>query len=161
MYSEYSFHTACASVVLRYFLTLVLPISVNKVSLKTLYMKTCLASNNSCSSGEGPGVKVGSSISETSWDFAVMKRSIWNLSKYLSSFKVEYADASLLILFLKDASSKCIGDLTGRGDVVDLRCDMWFVGAGDMCEFCFSFLSSIKADLMSYAVNLVHCSSIR
>ena len=89
MYSEYSFHTACASVVLRYFLTLVLPIPVNKVSLKTLYMKTCLASNNSCSSGEEPGVKVGSSISETSWDFEVMKRSLWNLSKYLSSFRVE------------------------------------------------------------------------
>ena len=29
MYSEYSFQTACASVVFRYFLTLVLPISVN------------------------------------------------------------------------------------------------------------------------------------
>ena len=101
MDSEYSFQTACAYVVFRYFLTLVLPISANKVSLKTLYMKTCFASNSSFSSGEGPGVKVGSRISETSWDLAVMKRSLWNLSKYLSSFKVQYEEASLLIPFLE------------------------------------------------------------
>ena len=49
-----------------------------------------------------------------------MKRSLWNLSKYYSSFKVEYAEASLLIPFLKDASSKWIGvliDVEDGGDV--------------------------------------------
>ena len=68
-------------------------------------MNTCFASNSSFSYGEGPGVKGGPRISETSWDLAVSKRSLWNLSKYLSSFKVEYEEALLLILFLKDASS--------------------------------------------------------
>ena len=39
-------------------------------------MNTCLASNNSCSSGEGPGVKVGSSISETLWDLTQFRQPI-------------------------------------------------------------------------------------
>ena len=49
-----------------------------------------------------------------------MKRSLWNLSKYFSSFNVEYEEASLLIIFLNDACSECIGDLMdaeGEGDV--------------------------------------------
>ena len=48
-------------------LTFVLPISVNKVSLKTLYMKTCLASNNSYSSGEGPGWGLRSQKHHVTW----------------------------------------------------------------------------------------------
>ena len=54
-----------------------------------------------------------------------MKRSLWNLSKYISSFQVEYEDAySLLIPFLKDASSVWMGDLIGVDDEGDETRDM-------------------------------------
>ena len=71
---------------------------------------------------------MGSRISETSGDLAAMKRSLWNLSKYLSSFKVEYVEASLLISFLKDPSSMLMGDLIGVEDEGHVTRDMGVPG---------------------------------
>ena len=76
-------------------------------------------------------MKVGSRISETSWDLAVMKRSLWNLSKLHSSFKIDYAEVSLFIHFLNDASSKCMGDLI---DVEDEGGVTWDIGLPGSCD---------------------------
>ena len=51
-----SFHTAWASVEAKCLLTMVFPMSVWRLVLKTLNMKVCLASKSSCSSGSLPGV---------------------------------------------------------------------------------------------------------
>ena len=101
-----------------------LPIFVNRVFLKTWYMKVCLASNNSLSSWEGPGVKVGSSISETSWDLAVLKGFFWNLSKWHSSLRIEYAEAPFFMPFWNDVSSELMGDLIDVVDEGDVKLDI-------------------------------------
>ena len=53
-----------------------------------------------------------------------MMRSLWILSKYLSYFKVEYEDASLLIPFLKDQRSALTQDVIGVDDEGDETSDM-------------------------------------
>ena len=89
--------------------------------LKDLYMMVCLASNNSFSSWKSPGINVGSRISETSWDLAVMKRSFWNLSKWHLFHRIEYAVALFFIPSLNEASLQLIGDLIDAEDEGDVK----------------------------------------
>ena len=50
------------------------------------------------------------------------------------------------MLFLKEASSRFMGDLIGAGDESELR---WGMGDGDVGVLCLSSFISTKADLMS------------
>ena len=109
-------------------MTLYLPTSVNRASLKTWYIKVCFASNNSFSCWEGPGVNVGSRISVTSWDLAVMKISSWKLSKWHSFLRIDYAEAPFLIRFLNEASLQFMGDLIDAEDEGDVKLDIGVPG---------------------------------